>query len=218
MKGVAVTNSKRSVFSKDHGRYDAWFDRHQMDYYSELLAARAFLPYCGLCIEIGAGTGRFGAPLGVGVGLDPSEPMLRYAQKRGMLCVQGVAEALPFKDSLFDSALIVTTICFVDDSKILFSEAYRILKPGACVVVGFIDRNSPLGKHYQSIRAENVFYRDATFYSPEDVEELLVDAGFRRQAWGQTLFQSLEGMSEIEPLRENRGEGAFVVVKAHKIF
>ncbi|MGA7876474.1 MAG: class I SAM-dependent methyltransferase [Desulfoferrobacter sp.] len=211
-----MTSGKRAAFDKDHSRYETWFERHQKAYYAELLAVRAFLPYYGLCIEIGVGTGRFGGPLGIRVGLDPSAPMLRYAEKRGILCVQGVAEALPFRDSLFNCALVVTTICFVDDSKALFSEAYRILKPRACLIVGFIDRNSPLGKLYQSARAENIFYRDATFYSPDEVEKLLSDAGFLGQVWGQTLFQPLEGMREIEPLREGLSEGAFVIVKAYK--
>jgi SAM-dependent methyltransferase len=217
MKDDAATNGKRASFDKAHSRYEAWFECHEKAYYAELLAIRAFLPHDGLCIEIGVGTGRFAAPLGVRVGLDPSAPMLRYAAKRGIICVQGVAEALPFRSSVFDCALVVTTICFVDDPQVLFSEVCRVLKPGACVVVGFIDRNSPLGRLYQAARAENVFYRHATFYSPEEVEKLLHNAGLSRQLWGQTLFQPLEEMTEIEPLREGRSEGAFVVVKAYKV-
>lgn len=211
-----MTSGKRTAFDKDHSRYEAWFEHHRKAYYTELLAIRALLPHHGLCMEIGVGTGRFAAPLGVRVGLDPSAPMLGYAAKRGILCVQGVAEALPFRNSIFDCALVVTTICFVDDPNALFSEAYRVLKPGASLVVGFIDRNSPLGRLYQAAQAENVFYRHATFFSPDEVEKLLGKAGFSSQLWGQTLFQPLEGLAEIEPVREGRSEGAFVVVKAYK--
>ena len=46
-------------------------------------------------IEIGVGTGRFAAPLGIKVGVDPSMTMLTYAAKRGVLGLQGTAEALP---------------------------------------------------------------------------------------------------------------------------
>ena len=53
-------------------RYEAWFTRNPAAYHSELLAVRALLPWQGLGLEIGAGTGRFAAPLGVTVGVDPS--------------------------------------------------------------------------------------------------------------------------------------------------
>lgn len=211
-----MTSGKATAFDEDHSRYEAWFERHRKAYYAELLAVRAFLPHTGLSIEIGVGSGRFAAPLGVGIGLDPSAPMLSYAAKRGIHCVQGVAEALPFKSSIFDCALVVTTICFVKDPTALFFEAYRVLKPEACLVVGFIDRNSSLGRLYEAARAENVFYRHATFFSSEEVEKLLGGAGFSGRLWGQTLLQPLEGLTEIEPLREGRREGAFVVVKACK--
>lgn len=35
--------------------------------------------------------------------------------------VQGIAEALPFRDAVFDYALVVTTICFVDDPKAMLT-------------------------------------------------------------------------------------------------
>jgi len=36
------------------------------------------------------------------VGVDPSSAMLRYATARGIMAVQGVAEALPFRDDIVD--------------------------------------------------------------------------------------------------------------------
>ncbi|MGB3944604.1 MAG: methyltransferase domain-containing protein, partial [Methanothrix sp.] len=57
---------------------------------------------------MGVGTGRFAAPLGISVGLDPSLPMMEVARKRGVLCVRGVAERLPFRDGAFDLLLMVT--------------------------------------------------------------------------------------------------------------
>ena len=59
-------------FETHHERYEAWFDRHEAAYLSELLAVRALLPWQGLGLEIGVGTARFGAPLGIGVGVDPA--------------------------------------------------------------------------------------------------------------------------------------------------
>ena len=205
---------KTAPYEAHHRRYDDWFIRHAAAYQSELLAVRALLPWQGLGLEIGVGTGRFAAPLGVQVGLDPAHEVLEYASKRGVLTVQGIAEELPFSNNSFDYALCVTTICFVDDATAMLSEAHRILKPGGELVIGFIDRNSDLGKHYLVHQAENVFYRDAAFFSAREVEQVLLDAGFVALTWVQTLSKPLQENDEIEAVRAGRGQGAFVVVKA----
>ncbi|MCK4622089.1 MAG: class I SAM-dependent methyltransferase [Desulfuromonadales bacterium] len=207
---------RTAPFNTHHQRYDAWFTHHEAAYWSELLAVRALLPWQGLGLEIGVGTGRFAAPLGIRVGLDPSRAMLSYAAKRGVSAVLGTAEAMPFLDSSFDYALNVTTICFLDNVKAALTETYRILKHSGHLVVGFIDRTSPLGKQYQAHKAENVFYREATFYSAQEVAGLLKDSGFSKQVWLQTLSSPLNEMREPEPLRSGSGQGAFLAVRATK--
>jgi len=209
-----MTTPGRSSFNTYHGRYESWFVRHPAAYHSELLALRALLPWRGLGLEIGVGTGRFAAPLGVKVGVDPSKAMLAYAIERGVSGIQGVAEALPFKDEVFDYSLVVTTICFVDDPKVMLNETHRVLKPGAPLVIGFVDRASMLGQHYLDHQAENVFYRESRFYSAAEVQALLSDTGFIDQIWGQTLSKPLKEIQEIEPLCEGRGNGGFVLVTA----
>ena len=54
---------KAMAFEIHHRRYDEWFVRHAAAYQSELLAVRALLPWRGLGLDIGVGTGRFAAPL-----------------------------------------------------------------------------------------------------------------------------------------------------------
>jgi ubiquinone/menaquinone biosynthesis C-methylase UbiE len=175
---------------------------------------RAQLPWHGLGLSIGVGTGRFAAPLGVQIGIDPAHAVLGYAAQRGIAAVQAVAEALPFADGLFDRTLCVTTICFVDDAAAMLREARRVVKPGGVLVIGFIDRTSGLGQHYLAHQAENVFYRDATFFSATEVEQLLNDTGFTKLGWVQTLSKPLEKTREIEPLINGYGQGAFVAVRA----
>lgn len=102
------------AFETHHQRYEAWFEKHEAAYISELLALRPFVPWEGRGIEIGVGSGRFAGPLGVQVGVDPSPAMLVYAAARGIEVVQGTAENLPFVAGSFDHAMVVTTICFVD--------------------------------------------------------------------------------------------------------
>ncbi len=203
-------------FDTRWSRYEAWFQRHEAAYLSELLALRAFLPWSGLGVEIGVGSGRFAAPLGIQVGVDPSPRMLALAAARGIEVVHGVAENLPFAPASFDHALVVTTICFVDSPERMLAEAYRVLKPGGSLVIGLIDRESPLGQDYLAHQAENVFYREATFYSAEDIERLLGQAGFAISAWGQTVSRPLVEIRDVEPLQPGRGRCAFVVVSGRK--
>lgn len=205
---------RTAAFEAHHQRYETWFEKHEAAYISELLALRAFVPWEGRGIEIGVGSGRFAAPLGVQVGVDPSPSMLVYAAARGIEVAEGTAEDLPFAGGSFDHALVVTTICFVDSPARMLTEAHRVLKPGGRLVIGFIDRESALGQDYLAHQAENVFYRDATFYSADEVARLLLDAGFSISAWGQTLTRSLVETREIEPLRAGRGQCAFVIVAA----
>jgi len=201
-------------FEAHSQRYEAWFETHEAAYLSELLALRPFVPWEGRGIEIGVGSGRFAAPLGVPMGVDPSPAMLVHAAARGIEVVEGTAENLPFEANCFDHALVVTTICFVDSPTAMLAEAHRVLKPGGRLVIGFIDRESALGQDYLAHQAESVFYREATFYSAGEVERLLLETGFSIDAWGQTLAHPLPETREIESLRPGRGQCAFVVVAA----
>jgi ubiquinone/menaquinone biosynthesis C-methylase UbiE len=142
--------------------------------------------------------------------------MLVYAAAREIEVVEGTAEALPFADCSFDHALVVTTLCFVDSPAEMLAEAHRVLKPGGRLVIGFIDRESALGQDYLAHQFENVFYREATFYSAEEVARLLTDGGFAIDGWGQTLARPLAETRDIEPLRAGRGQCAFAVVAATK--
>jgi hypothetical protein len=73
-------------------RYEAWFDQHEAAHLSGLLTVRPFLTWSGCGIEIGVGTGRFAAPLGIQVGLDPSPTIPARAAERGIDVVEGTAD------------------------------------------------------------------------------------------------------------------------------
>lgn len=197
-------------------RYDQWFERHEKAYLSELLAVRSLLPVGGRGLEIGVGSGRFAAPLGIGYGVDPSTQMLERARNRGVTVVQGVAEALPFADSVFETATIITTICFVEDPEVMMREARRVLKPDGVLLIGFVDPTSALGRRYLQHRAENVFYQHARFYTPAEVAELLSTSGFRSPIWVQTLSSATEELQDIEAVLPGHGRGAFVVVRSDR--
>jgi ubiquinone/menaquinone biosynthesis C-methylase UbiE len=207
---------KIEPFERYANKYENWFERNKFAYESELQAIRKLLPENGEGIEIGVGSGRFAAPLGIKVGVEPSSKMREIAQKRGIEVIDGVAEALPFDDSKFDFVLIVTTLCFLDDIEAGLKETHRVLRCGGSLIIGFIDANSPIGRLYQQQKNDNMFYREATFYSVEEVVVHLKKAGFKDLNFKQTLFRLLSVVHDTEPVKEGYGEGSFVVVRATK--
>jgi SAM-dependent methyltransferase len=141
-------------------------------------------------------------------------PCVRSCPARGIEVFEGTAENLPFEADTFDHTLVVTTICLVDSLVEMLVETRRVLRSGGHLVIGFIDRESALGQDYLMHQGESVFYREATFCSADEVAQLLQEAGFSIDAWGQTLAHPLPETREIEALRPGRGQCAFVVVSA----
>ncbi|WP_178916212.1 class I SAM-dependent methyltransferase [Natronomonas gomsonensis] len=201
-------------FEEHTDRYDEWFQEYEHAYRSELAALERLVGDPGRGLEIGVGTGRFAVPLGIEVGVDPSTRMLERAAERGIEVIGGVAEALPFRSGTFDTALVVTTICFVDDIAETLREARRVLAPGGRLVVGYVDSESPLGERYEAKKADNPFYRDATFVSTAELLEAMESAGFGSFESVQTVFRMPEEMTEPDRVESGRGEGSFVGLAA----
>jgi len=204
---------KTGAFEQYADLYDAWFDRHRKMYAAELQAIGRFIkPGKGEGLEVGVGSGKFAVPLGVKTGIDPSSAMLIRAAAAGIKVFRGVAEELPFADQSFDFVLMVTTICFFDDLVQSFREALRVLRPRGFIVVGFVDKNSNLGRQYLERKEKSKFYRQAEFFSPPEVLTALETVGFRKFEVLQTLLDS-KTMAEIE---NGYGKGGFVVIKGMK--
>ncbi|MHA1791615.1 MAG: class I SAM-dependent methyltransferase [Promethearchaeota archaeon] len=204
-------------FKKHVDRYEGWFDKNKVVYDLEVEAIRRFLN-AGLSgldtLEIGVGSGRFASPLGVMVGVEPSLEMLGLALNRGILGINGIGEVLPLRSGIFTSVLMVTTICFLDDVIKAFREVYRVLMEGGSFVIGFVDKDSPIGQEYYLHKNESLFYKAAHFYTTDDVLGYLRRVGFQDFSFVQTLFHSLLDVRKDDGIETGHGRGSFVVIKA----
>jgi SAM-dependent methyltransferase len=202
-------------FNGYSSKYEMWFEKNRYAYQSELNAVKMLLPR-GEGVEVGVGSGRFSTPFGIQFGVDPSLEMMKIARKRGIKVIGGVAEMLPFRRSLFDFILMVTTICLLPNVEVSLKEASRVLRSNGVLIIGFIDRNSPVGKLYLKHKEENVFYRVANFYTAQEIIALLGKAGFHSFSFTQTIFRLLPEITSVEPVKDGYGEGSFVVIRAQK--
>lgn len=94
-------------------------------------------------LDVAVGTGsvagealRLVGPSGRVVGVDPSLGMLAQARARLRLpAVQGLAEALPFRDQSFDFLSMGYALRHVADIRTTFREYHRVLRPGGQLLI-----------------------------------------------------------------------------------
>ncbi|MFP4023674.1 MAG: class I SAM-dependent methyltransferase [Thiohalospira sp.] len=207
---------KTEPFDKYTNDYEKWFKENPLIFESELNAIRKVVPKGVNGVEIGIGSGIFASKLGIREGIEPSAKMREKALFRNLDVKNAVAENLPFPDKSKDFALMVTVICFVDDVAEAFKEAYRVLKDEGCLLVAFIDKESPLGKVYEKNKHESDFYREATFFSTSQVIDLLKQQNFNIEKIFQTLYGDVKKITSAQKPLEGYGQGSFVVIKANK--
>ncbi|VVB94376.1 Ubiquinone/menaquinone biosynthesis C-methyltransferase UbiE [uncultured archaeon] len=199
------------IFDRNWEKYNDWFEKHKDIYFSELKALKKAIPE-GFGLEVGVGSGRFAYPLKIKIGIDPSKNMLKLAKKRGIQVIQGAGEYLPFKDNTFDFALIVVTLCFVEEPEYVLKEACRVLKRGGRLIVGEINKDSQLGRLYEDKRKKSVFYKTATFYSSNEIIEMFDKVGIRYLESYQTLLQPPATPEVEEKPEKGSDKGGFVVI------
>ncbi len=201
-------------FDKYYKKYDAWYDKNKFAYLSELEAIKKVLPRDGRGLEIGVGTGRFAAALGITAGIDPSKNMITIAKKRGVNVRLGSGERLPFKNNTFNYVAIIITLCFVRNPRQVLKESRRVLKKNGKIIVCVVDRDSFLGKYYQ--KKKSVFYMQAIFFGIKEITDLLKDAGFFKFLYYQTLYDLPPAIKAVQEPRKKFGQGGFVVISGEK--
>lgn len=198
--------------------YDAWFDENENVYRSELLAIKELLPRKeGLWVEIGVGSGRFAAKLGIDLGIEPADGIAALARKRGVRVVKGKAEDLPLSDESVAAAFMITSLCFIADMGRAFSEVARILVPAGRAIVAFVPRDSRLGEIYAATGGEDPFLRHANLRTRGEVLNGMEAAGLRIERCVHTLTGDPARANErVEDPGEGCDRGSFLVVSAVK--
>jgi len=174
----ASMREKRRVFEASAVDYDRWFDDHPEIYHTQQRLLKRAVPRQGRMLEIGVGSGRFAAPLGTGHGIDPSLPLARMAHMRGIEVVIGCAENLPYRDGSFDTVIMMTVICYLDNISQAFRETFRVLFPSGRIIIGFLERDGEVHRTYQAEPEKGRFLRHARFFDPDEVVRELTDSGF----------------------------------------
>jgi ubiquinone/menaquinone biosynthesis C-methylase UbiE len=98
----------------------------------------------GRVLEIGIGSGLnlpfYGQDVSEVVGLDPSAPLLRMAEReirpsgRAVTMIKGSAEAIPLEDASFDTVVTTWTLCSIPDAPGALGEIRRVLKPSGSLL------------------------------------------------------------------------------------
>ena len=213
---VSLPLSTAGLFDELRDVYDSWYKENwllaemEVSTVARLLRKRPVL-------EVGVGSGFFAKRLEVENGVDPSIGMLELALKRGIEVVQGIGEKLPYRNSSFNTILLIVTLCFVDDVDEVLRESHRVLRNGGDVISCIIPRESPWGQYYLMLAREgHPFYSRARFLSVNELVDRLEKARFRvDKMLGVLSFGPLDKPRWEEPSEDIRGKG-FVCIRAVK--
>ncbi len=212
-------------------RYDQWFvspiGRLVKEYESELILELLKPGEGEIILDAGCGTGIFTRDiLSSGsrvLGLDISLPMLMRAGEkiRGypFYMVAGDMLKLPFPDGIFDKAISVTAIEFIEDAAGCVRELFRVVREGGCIVVATLNSLGPWASHRRSIskKADSVF-KEAIFRSPDEMRSLAPVHGIIRTAIHFMKDDDPGFAREIERTSVQKGlqTGAFIAARWEK--
>ena len=199
-----------ALFDTVASDYDAWYDEPvgRVILAAELDCLRRLVGTChGRWLEVGVGSGRFAAGLGIGEGIDPARNMLRIATRRGVRTHLGTADSLPFPDGCFDGVLLALALCFIEDPAAALQECRRVLAEKGVLVVGIVPADSPWGRLYARKKAEgHRIYTSATFRTVQKTVDLVEAAGFRLRNAASTLLWDPDDLPGTESFVEPSGK------------
>ena len=217
---------KPELFDEWPEKYDEWFTtpigllvkKYESDLLLQLLKPRSD----EFILDAGCGTGIFTLDLlSLGthiIGVDLSLPMLSRAEQKArgyhFQTVLADISSLPFPKNLFDKAVSVTALEFIEDAKRVIEELFRVTKKGGRVAVASLNSLSPWAERRKAeAKKGHPLFRKATFRSPDELLAVAPVKGVIRTA---IHFQKEDDPAhaheiEKEGQRKRLKTGAFLV-------
>lgn len=198
----------RDPFADVASEYESWYetplgrhvDREELALLRRLVAGQAR----GLVVEVGAGTGHvaraFAADGSRILAVEPSPAMRRVGAARSAgLPIDWIAargEALPLRSGAADGVLIVATLEFVADPRLVLAEACRVVRDGGWLLVGWLEaRSSWVAAYRLAADRGEAPWTAARFLTRERLVELI---GCEPEEYGEAVWA---GPLASEPLQ-----------------
>jgi ubiquinone/menaquinone biosynthesis C-methylase UbiE len=181
---------RRSVrsYQKKADHYDDTFDGRFTREFKELLLRTIQIPTGGKLLDVACGNGRLLEMLSkkhdfTGFGVDISEKMVDNARRlnQSMVFEQAGCDALPFEDAFFDILTVCAAYHHFPDVTRFTKEAFRVLKPNGILYVAEL-YYPPLVRALCNPLIRFSPAGDVRFYGPDEIIQVMEDAGFRREA------------------------------------
>lgn len=181
---------RRSVrsYQKKADHYDDTFDGRFTREFKELLLRTIQIPTGGKLLDVACGNGRLLEMLSkkrdfTGFGVDISGKMVENARRLNpsMVFAQAGCDALPFEDAFFDILTVCAAYHHFPDVAGFAREAFRVMKPNSALHIAEV-YYPPLIRALCNPLIHFSPAGDVRFYAPDEIIEVLEEAGFRRKA------------------------------------
>ncbi|MGQ4832704.1 MAG: class I SAM-dependent methyltransferase [Candidatus Asgardarchaeia archaeon] len=163
-------------------KYDMWYEtklgkqvlQSELSAIEQIIVLTRTVPrkYCKV-IDVGCGTGRFGAyfkKFNCDVYcLDTDSNMLKIAEKRGLKTINADARKIPFSNNFFDIVISITALEFMSDYRIALKEMIRVAKDNGIIIFGVLNKWS-IWAIYRIIKSK--FWRKVNFFTPTQVKAI----------------------------------------------
>jgi ubiquinone/menaquinone biosynthesis C-methylase UbiE len=147
--------------------------------------------------EIGTATGRFvGFVEETGwdyTGIDISAKMLRLSRDNGCKLLQGDAEEIPLRSTIFDTVICLHTFHFLPDPLACIRESRRILKIGGRLILIFETDN---WLRRMTLKT-GMFESDQYYFTTQEVTSMIQNCGLTPIAQGPVMKFPIEAYRKL---------------------
>ena len=217
---MSATIVSQPVFDSIAEKYDSWYSKPIGRYADELewnCIKGLMPPNKGTILDLGCGTGLYTERLkDMGydmISLDYSMEMLKVAKSKidGEF-IRADALHLPFRDSVFDGIIAITSFEFFPDPEKAINEMRRVLKDNGFMIVGVLSRPNL----WSWSRRKKELYRSAHFYTYFEMKSLFKPEKIRACLYAPPKSKHLGFWRKMEPILSRLFPffGAFVAVLA----